>query len=216
MKRRCIRKVGSERVSFPMYPPLKHEREKVLQRIESGEIVIGEKVVQTSYTNYTVDTDTHQVQENTIKISARKIPLTTIRKKLLKKHESLGIIRNCSESFFEHLSSEEVNGRLQNLGITCDKDKVQALKNACRTRHLKIWHDHSTIAAHGYLLVLVSVVYDPVFFYSSQEMKDLNMNVPDLLDNAEVHILGRSYSSTEGMSREASGERVNCEWNRNY
>lgn len=68
------------------------------------------------------------------------------------------------------------------------------------TRHLKIWHDHSTIAAHGYLLVLVSVIFDEAFFYTSKEMKELkntNIDVPAILQQVEVHILGRSFSSTE-------------------
>ena len=73
-------------------------------------------------------------------------------------------------------------------------------KKVCRTRHIKIWHDHSQIAAHGYLLVLASVLYDPAFFYTSKEMKELKnviIDVPAILDDAEVHILGRSSSTTE-------------------
>ena len=80
-KRRCIRRIGSEGVSFPMYPPVTHDRQKVLQRIKEGEIVIGEEVVESSYRNYSVDSKTNQVRENTINISARKIPLVQIRKK---------------------------------------------------------------------------------------------------------------------------------------
>ena len=74
------------------------------------------------------------------------------------------------------------------------------LKKVCRTRHIKIWHDHSQIAAHGYLLVLASVLYDPAFFYTSKEMEELKnviIDVPAILDDAEVHILGRSSSTTE-------------------
>lgn len=74
------------------------------------------------------------------------------------------------------------------------------LKTLCHTRHLKIWHDHSTTAAHGYPLLLVSVICDEAFFYTSNEMKELkntNIDVPAILQQAEVHILGWSSSSTE-------------------
>ena len=200
-KRRCIRKIGNEGVSFPMYPPVTHERQKVLQRTKEGEINIGKEVVESSYRNYSVDSKTNQVQENTIKISARKISLLEIRKKILEKHESLGILRDSSDFYFQNLSPEEVNSQLRNLGIfQCTGDKLQMLKKLCRTRHIKIWHDHSQIAAHGYLLVLASVIYDPAFFYTSKEMKELKnvtIDVPAILDNAEVHILGRSSSTTE-------------------
>ena len=49
------------------------------------------------------------------------------------------------------------------------------LKHFSRTRHLKIWHDHSSIAGFGYLLVLISVVYDPAFYYTPEEMKVLKV-----------------------------------------
>ena len=200
-KRRCISKIGNEGVSFPMYPPVTHERQKVLQRTKEGEINIGKEVVESSYRNYSVDSKTNQVQENTIKISARKISLLEIRKKILEKHESLGILRDSSDFYFQNLSPEEVNSQLRNLGIfQCTGDKLQMLKKLCCTRHIKIWHDHSQIAAHGYLLVLASVIYDPAFFYTSKEMKELKnvtIDVPVILDNAEVHILGRSSSTTE-------------------
>ena len=38
---------------------------------------------------------------------------------------------------------------------------------------IKIWHDHSSIANHGYLLVMVSLIYDPAFFYTRQEITDI-------------------------------------------
>ena len=145
-------------------------------------------IVESSYRNFNVDSETNQVQENTINISVRKIHLLEIRRKKLGKHESLGILRDSSDSYFQNLSPEEVNSQLRNLGIVPV------------TRHIKIWHDHSQIAAHGYLLLLASVLYDPAFFYTSkeiEELKNLTIDVPAILDDAEVHILGRSSSTTE-------------------
>lgn len=161
-------------MSFPTYPPVRQERQKVLQQIWEGEIVVGEEVVQISYTSYTVDSQTHNIQENTVNISARKIPLLHIRKKFLGKHGNLGIVRESSDSHIANLTPEELDSHPQNLGISCcTGDKLQMLKTLYRTRHFKIWHDHSSIAGHGYLLVLASVIYDPAFFYTSKEMKEL-------------------------------------------
>ena len=113
---------------------------------------------------------------------------------------SLGIIRDSSDEYFESLSPEDIANLSQKLGMShFTGDKIQQLKDMCRTRHIKMWHDHSSIAAHGYLLVLVSVIYDPAFFYTTEEMKNLkgvDVDVPAILDEAEVHILGRSSSST--------------------
>ena len=135
-------------------------------------------------------------------ISSRKIPQQQIRKKLLDKHEKLGIICNDSDEYFANLTQEEIKICLNELKIphkdSCDLR--QQLKEACRTRYLKVWHDHSSIAAHGYLLVLVSVIYDPAFYYTTDEMKTLkgvDIDVPATIEKPEVHIFARSSSSTE-------------------
>ena len=66
-----------------------------------------------------------------------------------------------------------------------------------RTRHNKIWHDHSEVASHGHLLVLVSAIYDPAFFYTSDEMKEkgVNIDVTKAAEQPHVYILARSRSS---------------------
>ena len=155
-----------------------------------------------SYSYYSVDSETHTLHANTVNITARKIPLKQIRKKLLERHEKQGILRNNSDKFFTDLSQEEVKMRLDELKIPYNnsQDLHQLLKHACRTRHLKVWHDHSSIAAHGYLLVLVSVIYDPAIYYTTEEMKTLkgiNIDVPAVVAKPEVYIIGRSSSSTE-------------------
>ena len=195
-KRRCLKRIGSSGVTFPMFPTVKQERQKVSNKIQNQEIDIGEKVVPSSYKNFTVNSQTLQVQENTVLFTARKISLISIRKKLLERHESLGIVRYSSDEYFDNLSATEIDCLSKKFGTS----SLRQLKNVCRMRHIKVWHDHSSIAAHGYLLVLVSVLYDPAFFYTTEEMKSLkgiDIDVPALLDQAEIHILGRSSSSTE-------------------
>ena len=65
--------------------------------------------------------------------------------------------------------------RLQELAIpfnTVENSIVlrQQLKDL--ERHIKIWHDHSSISAHGHLLVLVSIIYDLAFLYTTEEMRN--------------------------------------------
>ena len=40
-------------------------------------------------------------------------------------------------------------------------------------------------------------MYDPAFYYTSQEMKGINIDVPAMVEKSEVHIIGRSSSSTQ-------------------
>ena len=106
------------------------------------------------------------------------------------------IVRNSSDDYFENLSP----GDFANLSKKLSVSSIHELKEVCRTRHIKMWHDHSSISGYGYLLVLVSIVYDPAFFYTNEEMKRLkgvDIDVPKVLDEAEIHILGRSSSSTK-------------------
>lgn len=69
-------------------------------------------------------------------------------------------MRNNTDEYLMDLCQSDIEQRLNELGVLYEgcEDKCQMLKDICRTRHLKIWHDHSYIAAHAYLLVLVSVI----------------------------------------------------------
>ena len=79
----------------------------------------------------------------------------------------------------------------------------QRLKQVCRQRFFKVWHDHATIAGHGHFLVLMSCIYDSAFYYTSDEMKALkgiDIDVPTLVESPEIHILGRSGSSLDNQA----------------
>ena len=65
--------------------------------------------------------------EETDKVGARRIPLLEIRKKLLQKHEALGVIRNQPDSYFDNLQAEEVRSRLFELHESfnpCDATEI--------------------------------------------------------------------------------------------
>jgi hypothetical protein len=73
------------------------------------------------------------------------------------------------------------------------------LKNIERTRHLKIWHDLSTIANHGHLVFMVSCLYDPAIHYTNAEYENRtgckNVDVQMKVETPEVYIVARSGSS---------------------
>ena len=68
----------------------------------------------------------------------------------------------------------------------------QKLKTICRTRHFKLWHDHSEIAGHSHILVLL-------LYFTGEEMsqKGVQIDVATIVETPEVHILGKSSSSLE-------------------
>jgi len=171
--RRSKKKLPGGRVSFPMHQPVCKQKQKVANKVTSGEIQIGREIVQTTYSSYTTDSSTLSISEITKQNSAREIPIMHIRQKLLEKHERLGIIRNNPDNYFVNLSEEDTKSRLAELGESYDskmtiEEVQQKLKTICRTRHFKLWHDHSEIAGHSHILVLLSAVYDPAFYIISQ------------------------------------------------
>ena len=114
----------------------------------------------------------------------------------MERHERLEIVRYSSDEYFDNLSAAEIDCLSKKFGTS----SLRQLKSVCRMRHIKMWHDHSSIAAHGYLLVLVSAIYDPAFFCTTEEMKSLkgsDIDVPAVLDQPEIHILARSSSTIE-------------------
>ena len=78
--------------------------------------------------------------------------------------------------------------------VESDEELREKLKSVSRTRLLKVWHDHSEIAGHSHLLVLVATVYDHAFYYSTEEMQ-IKDDVPTVVEDPQIHILGRSTSS---------------------
>ena len=76
------------------------------------------------------------------------------------------------------------------------------LKSISRIRHLKVWHDHSDIAGHSHLFVLIAVVYDQALYYTSKEMQDkgINIDVP-AIEDPQLHILSRSSSSINDQTQ---------------
>ena len=61
-----------------------------------------------------------------------------------------------------------------------------------------MWHDHSEIANHGHLLVVISAIYDPAFYYTNSEMeeKSVFINVESVVVQCFCIILEKHASST--------------------
>ena len=177
--RRSKRKLPGN-ISFPIAKPIKHHISELKKQVESCKLLVGEKVVETKYTTYKVDaTDTSKVLEASSYVFAHKIRLLDIRQKLLKKHEDLGLIRNKPDEYYDTLPTTELKLMLEALGENTegmlDTELSMHLKTISRQRYLKVWHDHSSISGHGHLLVTVSCIYDPAFYYSPLEVPGVDV-----------------------------------------
>ena len=58
-----------------------------------------------------------------------------------------------------------------------------------------IWSDHSSIMDHGHLLLTVSEICDPAFYYTSEELH--GKNVQELVQKPHIYIMAKCRDTTE-------------------
>ena len=149
-------------------------------------------------------------------VEGRKVPLEDIRQKTLIEHAPY--MRDLPDEHYEGLNEESINNRLQELheykadeGLTTDQPRNKQ-KHLGRNRHLMIWHDNSTVANHGYLVCLVSVLYDPAVFLTNEEYKakaGKAVDVQTAVEKPHEHFIARCNSS-EAEQIAYSEKRMSC------
>ena len=117
-------------------------------KVESGEYVFGEIIVPQTFKKVTLTKEGHFKTEK-FTVSGRKIPLLETRKRMLKEHESLGIMRIWKDDFYDSMTEDVLSSRLVQLGeesgegTPCEmRDRLKGME---RKRHLMVRGDHSTL-----------------------------------------------------------------------
>lgn len=99
------------------------------------------------------------------------MPLDDVCERLLLKHKKF--TRFHLDEYYGSMSRIPVSNRLADVGELDETEALssmrQKLKNMERTRHPAVWHDHTSVANHGYLLFLVGVSYDPAIHLTDKE-----------------------------------------------
>lgn len=93
-----------------------------------------------------------------------------------------------------------------------DMNDDDLLKSLQRTRHLALWHDHSTILGAGYILMTIHVLYDSAVFLTTDEYKRKTgetINVQAIIEEPELYILCLSSSSPSDQLATIS-DRLDC------
>ena len=118
-------------------------------------------------------------------MQGRKHPLEEIRKKTLEIHEKYMKVK--ADEYYTEMPREEVIKQLQNLleynpddGLTKMTKKLQKIST---TRHLQIWHDHSTLANTGHIIFTFNCLYDPAVYMMNEQYKDTTGKVVDVQTN---------------------------------
>ncbi|VDI25415.1 Hypothetical predicted protein [Mytilus galloprovincialis] len=169
--RRSIKRIGKSRVSVPT-PRTAHKIHSDVQtRIRTGEINIGMPVAPKTFKKDLISPD-GTLTEKKQQVYGRKLKLEDIREKEIKGFQDLGILRIFTDNQYNELTMDEVTARFERLGEPCPRTldlSIERLKQMERTRHLKLWHDHSEILSHSYALFTVAWIYDPANFLTDDE-----------------------------------------------
>ena len=200
--RRAHKRIGHN-ISMACDIPAKKVRLEVSEKIRSGDIEIGENIVQREYKKLFLDAHGN-VETQTFMVNGRKIPLQKIRVSLFKKHSKYMRLNN--KSYFENIGEAELRQRLSDIGELNLDDSVNEMKDKLerfeRSRHFMLWHDASEIVNHSHMLFTVHVMYDPAVFFTSEEYKAMtgyDIDIQKVIETPEIYIVGRCKSNDEQL-----------------
>lgn len=199
---RRIKKKITTRVSVPTPRTSEKLRKDMKQKLESGEIYIGEKVTPKISKTHTINKE-GSLEEKRTTIYGRKIPLEIIFDHETKRQENLQVLRQHPDTYYENLPEHQAETLLQQLGETSyerNGNIKEKLKEVQRTRHVKIWHDHSDLLNRSYVSFMVSFLYDPAVFFTDDEYANLHPgrktgSIQSMVERPCLYILGQSPST---------------------
>ena len=146
VRRAKLRLPGGE-ITYPTHITITSQKSALLQKIEEGDILIGELIAPITFTKYVVNKTTKAITETEVTIHGRQISLSEIRSKLLREHEELGVTRYSDQSHNAMLSGVDLNKSFYARRIELDSSaslatKQELLQTCTQSRYLKVWHDH--------------------------------------------------------------------------
>ena len=199
--RKAYKKVAHN-ISVPIESSLSKIKAQKDVRVSSGEIDTGENVVERTYQKLSIQDG--EIVSKTFSVKGRKIPLLNIRKTLL--HQYHKYMRLNSDAFFDSLEKDKLAQKLQAIGEFIENEDLECMreraKNFERTRNFLAWHDGSSIANHGHILISMNILYDPAVFFTSAEWKEKygeDIDIQSIVETPELYIIGRCRSNDEQL-----------------
>ena len=119
----------------------------------------------------------------------------------MREHKALGLIRDHSITKLEELSDEELARTLEAIGEASNTDNtprhalINILKGYMTKQHIVIWQDHSSMANHGHILLMIRIAYDSAVYYTLSEMFAMmgkNIDVQEIVERQQVYLRARA------------------------
>ena len=206
LRARMLR-MPSGQISVPVHRTVEGVKNDWKEMIEKGELTLGEPCYPHTLRKYTIQNG--ELQKSETVVYGRKISLLEIRENLLHRHESIMYLQTDEE--IAGLSKECLLEQYKQRNITLPDDLSEqnlrdTLKQYERTRHIAIWHDHSTILGRGYILLTAKILYDSAVFKRSIPNAQ---SIQAYVEEPEISIIAMSSSTIHDQAALIS-DRVNC------
>ena len=167
---RCSKsKLSDGRTSVACPPSLSALKKQVNALIEDGTLDLGQPCApSTVYTFKLVDGKLEEVHSE---VYGRRFDMLKVRQELLRSHEKL--MRLNSDEELDAMTKDDLMSLIPeceiqpNMSIDDMKAKIRCLQ---RTRHLAVWHDHSSVLSRGYMLFTIKIVHDNAVFMEMDEL----------------------------------------------
>lgn len=190
--RRAKKKCHGGEIGVPVDVTVQKLKEILGQKIMNGEYTIGELVVPKKFKKMVLKNG--NIENETFTVESRKISLTSIRRRMVEKHEKY---MRCQNG--DSLPIDKIIIYLKKINefiLTDTEDTMRRKFTSFQlTRHLQLWHDASSLDNHGYMLFTVNALYDPAVYYTDDEfMKNTGkkINVQNEIEKPELYIVGMS------------------------
>lgn len=185
------------KVSIPTPRPVRKLQNEVKEKIQTNELYIGEKIVPKIFNTNKIS-PSGELEDKHITVYGRKIPLELIRNNMIQEQSELIKIRTDDE--YNKMTEDEIKVAFAskfNINVPGTKEDLKRLE---RTRHLKLWHDHSDILNHTYISFMVSTMYNPNLYLTNQEYCQKFPDRPPIdvqatVEKPHLYILGQSKST---------------------
>ena len=120
---------------------------------------------------------------------------------MIEHQEKQGVLHIKSDEEYNEMAPLDISRRLEEL---CEHEVASSTSSNFKRDYLKCiecthqrlaWGDHSSILNHGYLLYMISAVYDPAIFITNEEAKARNLTIEDVqtvVEKPQIHIMART------------------------
>ena len=156
-------------ITVPVPSSADNIRKKVRDMLNEGKLKLGELLEPKQYKRFILRKG--EIVEEIFTVNGRKYPLLQIRENSLKDHALQGLMRENLEDHLNRMTKPELLRSLWKIHEYCDPTMTEenlreALHYHRTRRHLLVWQDHSTLANHGHLLLMIRVMYDPALYHT--------------------------------------------------